>query len=69
MVLFYPFINSYTQFRFVYFISHKLEELKCFKQFLNLVDNQKALKTLLTYRGQELAIHLKAFVKVKSSDN
>ena len=52
---FITFINDFTRFDYVYLISYKSEALGCFKNFLNLVENQKdvRLKALRTNRGRE----------------
>ena len=52
---FTTFIDNFTRFGYVYLISHKSEALGCFRNFLNLIENQKdvRLKALRTDRGRE----------------
>ena len=52
---FITFIDDFTRFGYIYLISHKSKALGCFRNFLNLVENQKnlRLKTLRTDRGRE----------------
>ena len=39
-VYFITFINDFTQYGYVYMISHKSQALDCFIKFSNLVENQ-----------------------------
>ena len=52
---FITFIDDFTRFGYVYLISHKYDALGCFRNFLNLIENQKdvRLKALRTDRGRE----------------
>ena len=52
---FITFINDFTRFSYVYLISHKSKALGCFRNFSNLVENQKdvRLKALRTNQGCE----------------
>ena len=45
---FITFINDFTQYDYVYLISHNSQALDCFIKFMNLVENQldKKIKTL-----------------------
>ena len=47
---FITFIDDFTRFDYIYLISHKSKVLRCFRKFLNLVENQKdvRLKALRT---------------------
>ena len=47
---FITFIDDFTRFGYIYLISHKSKALGCFRNFLNLVKNQKdvRLKALRT---------------------
>ena len=52
---FITFINDYTRYGHIFFISHKSEALECFRRYLRLVENQKngTLKALCTNQGGE----------------
>ena len=55
---FITIIDDFTRFGYVYLISHKYDALGCFRNFLNLIENQKdvrlkALKALRTDQGRE----------------
>uniref|UniRef100_A0A2N9FG52 Integrase catalytic domain-containing protein n=1 Tax=Fagus sylvatica TaxID=28930 RepID=A0A2N9FG52_FAGSY len=52
---FITFIDDFTRYGHVYLVSHKSEALDCFRQFMNLVENQmeRTIKTLRTDRGRE----------------
>ena len=54
-LLFIIVIDDYTRHGHVYLISDKSEALKCFRKFINLVENQLNLtiKALRTDRGSE----------------
>ena len=47
-IYFITFINDFTQYDYVYLISHNSQALDCFIKFMNLVENQlnKKIKTL-----------------------
>ena len=46
---FITIIDDFTRFGYVYLISHKYDALGCFRNFLNLVKNQKDVR-LKTFR-------------------
>ena len=52
---FITFIDDFTRYGHVYLVSHKSEVLDCFRQFMNLVENQmvRTIKTLRTNHGRE----------------
>ena len=52
---FITFIDDYSRYGLVYFISHKSEALSCFKTFMNMVENQldRRIKALRTNYGHE----------------
>ena len=52
---FITFINDFTQYGYVYLISHKSEALDCFRRYVSLVENQldKSIKALRTDCGRE----------------
>ena len=52
---FITFIDDFTRCGHVYLVSHKSEVLDCFRQFMNLVENQmvRTIKTLRTNHGRE----------------
>lgn len=52
---FITFIDDFTRYSYVYLISHKSEALKCFRRYLNMVENQidRKVKTLRTDRRRE----------------
>ena len=54
-VYFITFIDDFTQYGYVYLISHKSQALDYFIKFMNLVENQldKKIKALRTDRGRE----------------
>lgn len=56
---FITFIDDYSQYGFVYLVSHKSEPYDCFRRFLNLVENQKdkTLKILRKDRSREYLSH------------
>ena len=70
---FITIINDFTRFGYVYLISHKYDALGCFRNFLNLIENQKdvKLKALRIERGREyLLISLDKYVmKMELIDN
>jgi transposase InsO family protein len=43
-VYFITFIDDFTRYGYVFFISHKSEALSCFIKFINLVENQLDMK-------------------------
>jgi len=43
-VYFITFIDDFTRYGYVFFISHKSEALSCFIKFMNLVENQLDMK-------------------------
>ena len=52
---FITFMDDFTHYIHVYLVSHKSEALDCFRQFMNLVENQmeRTIKTLRTDHGRE----------------
>jgi len=52
---FITFIDDFTRFEHIYLISHKSEAMRCFKNYVNLVENQldKKVKAIRTDRGRE----------------
>jgi hypothetical protein len=52
---FITFIDDFSRYGHVYLISHKSEALDCFRQYMNMVENQldKSIKALRTDRGSE----------------
>ena len=54
-VYFITFIDDFTLYGYVYFISHKSQALDCFIKFMNLVENRldEKIKALRTDRGRE----------------
>jgi len=52
---FITFIDDFSRYGHVYLISHKSEALDCFRQYMNMVENQldKSIKALRTDRGRE----------------
>ena len=65
---FITFIDDFTRYSHVYFISHKSEALKCFKSYNRLVENQLNvnIKTLRIDQGHEyLLIYFKTIVIIK----
>jgi transposase InsO family protein len=52
---FITFIDDYTRYGHVYLISHKSEDLACFKKFIIFLENQldRKVKALRTDRGRE----------------
>ena len=65
---FLTLINDYSEYGYVYLLSHSHEALDCFKRFLAEVENkhEKGLKTFKTYRGREyLSDQFKEFFEEK----
>ena len=52
---FITFIDDYSKYGLVYLICHKSEALSCFKNFMNMMENQldRRIKVLRTDRGRE----------------